>query len=386
MKIVLLGYSRGLISSRKIEQACRENVVFIALACGQQPDHSTIATFISAMKDEILPLFRDILLVCQEMDLLGGTFFALDGLKLPSNASKEWSGTRSELHRKKERLEAKVKELLKEHVQEDKGDDPPPGPGGRRDRDHQVQRLQKQAERLEKWLKDNDPKYGTTGKEISSNLTDNDSAKMKMSHGVIQGYNSQALIDGKHQVIIHAEAFGRGQDHAHAPPMLEGALENLQSLGHGAEYFAGKTFTADTNYHSDTKGSGITMSSHVDLGFQGLDGLVVGDGLGDMALAGQRRHAVQEDIATKDDLLSRQMHHHVGFGMSHAQFEHVDFTLPLIEGKTAAEMVIVCPNPIRILKGIGRLKLRTLVPEDNQVMQNWTRVLEIALGVEKSRG
>ena len=81
LKIVLLGYSRGLISSRKIEQACRENVVFIALACGQQPDHSTIATFVSAMKDEILPLFRDVLLVCQEMDLLGGTFFALDGLK-----------------------------------------------------------------------------------------------------------------------------------------------------------------------------------------------------------------------------------------------------------------------------------------------------------------
>jgi len=190
-------------------------------------------------------------LVCQEMDLLGGTFFALDGLKLPSNASKEWSGTRSELHRKKERLGAKVQELLKEHVQEDSRDDPPSGPGGG-DRELQVQRLQKQAAGLEKWLKDNDPKYGTTGKEISSNVTDNESAKMKTSHGVIQGYNSQALIDAKHQVIIHAEAFGRGQDHAHGPPMLEGALENLQSLGHGEEYFAGKIFTADTNYHSDT--------------------------------------------------------------------------------------------------------------------------------------
>jgi transposase len=55
LKIVLLGYARGLIFSRKIEQACRGNVVFIALACGQQPDHSTIATFVSSMKDEILP-------------------------------------------------------------------------------------------------------------------------------------------------------------------------------------------------------------------------------------------------------------------------------------------------------------------------------------------
>jgi transposase len=252
LKIVLLGYARGLVSSRKIEQACRENVVFIALACGQQPDHSTIATFVSSMQAEILPLFRDVLLVCQEMDLLGGTFFALDGLKLPSNASKEWSGTKSEMHRKKERLEAKVKELLAEHVQDDNQDDPPPGPGGGRDRERQVQRLQKQAERIEKWLQENEAKFGTTGKEISSNLTDNESAKMKTAHGVIQGYNSQALIDGKHQVIIHGEAFGRGQDHAHGPPMLNGVLGNLQSLGHGAEYFTGKIFTADTNYHSDT--------------------------------------------------------------------------------------------------------------------------------------
>ena len=39
LKVVLLAYSRGLISSRRIEQTCRENVVFMALACGQQPDH-----------------------------------------------------------------------------------------------------------------------------------------------------------------------------------------------------------------------------------------------------------------------------------------------------------------------------------------------------------
>jgi transposase len=83
LKVVLLAYSQGLISSRKIEQACRENVVFIALACGQQPDHSTIAAFVSSMKDEILPLFRDMLLICVEMNLLGGTMFALDGCKLP---------------------------------------------------------------------------------------------------------------------------------------------------------------------------------------------------------------------------------------------------------------------------------------------------------------
>ncbi len=50
-------------------------------------------------------LFRDILLICEEMELLDGTKFSLDGLKLSSNASKERSGTKSDLKKKKEKIE-----------------------------------------------------------------------------------------------------------------------------------------------------------------------------------------------------------------------------------------------------------------------------------------
>jgi transposase len=250
LKVVLLAYSRGLISSRKIEQACRENVVFMALACGQQPDHSTIAAFVSSMKDEILPLFRDVLLVCEEMNLLGGTMFALDGCKLPSNASKEWSGTLAELRKKKEKIETKVAQLLEEQVQADRGQGDLPGPGGSVTRQQQVEKLQRKAELIDRWLVENQPKQGAAGRENQSNITDNDSAKMMTSHGAVQGYNSQALIDGKYQVIVHGEAFGDGQDHGHVPPMLDGALANLQSLGHEPDYFKGKVFTADSNYHT----------------------------------------------------------------------------------------------------------------------------------------
>jgi transposase len=251
LKVVLLAYSRGLISSRKIEQACRENVVFIALACGQQPDHSTIAAFVSSMKDEILPLFRDVLLVCEEMNLLGGTMFALDGCKLPSNASKEWSGTFPELHKKKQKIEAKVAQLLEEQMQADQREENISEPkASGQSRHQQVEKLQKKADLMEKWLAENQPKMGTTGKENQSNITDNDSAKMMTSHGAIQGYNGQGLMDAKHQVIVHGEAFGNGQDHGHVPPMMTGALANLQSIGQGPDYFKGKILTADSNYHT----------------------------------------------------------------------------------------------------------------------------------------
>ena len=146
LKVILFGYSRGLISSRRIERACRENVTFMVLSCTQKPDHSTIAAFVSSMKDEILPLFRDILLVCEEENLLGGTFFAIDGLKLSSNASKEWSGKLSYFERKKEKLEKKVKQLIEEQEEEDKGEDDE-GKGGRSsgmsNREKRIERLQK---------------------------------------------------------------------------------------------------------------------------------------------------------------------------------------------------------------------------------------------------
>ena len=120
LKIVLFGYSRGMLSSRSLQRACAENITFMALACGLKPDHSTIAAFISSLDREIEPLFTKVLLVCEEENLLGGTHFSLDGLKLPSNAAKEWSGTFADLKKKQDALQKKVVQAMKEHRAADK--------------------------------------------------------------------------------------------------------------------------------------------------------------------------------------------------------------------------------------------------------------------------
>lgn len=250
LKIVLLGYSRGLTSSRDLERACTENVLFIALSCGQHPDHSTIAAFVSSMQKEILLIFRDILMVCEDEKLLGGTLFALDGCKLPTNASKEWSGKISALHKKKETIETRLKQLMEEQIEEDKKDLIKKKVGFGVDRDGQIERLKKKADRIGKWLEENEPKIGFQGREIQSNITDNESATMPTSKGTIQGYNAQALLDAKHQIIVHGEAFGNGQDHGHVPPMIDAAKENVTSIGKDEDYFRDQVFTADTSYHS----------------------------------------------------------------------------------------------------------------------------------------
>jgi transposase len=253
LEIVLLAYSRGIFSSRPIERACTENVTFMALAKCQQPDHSTIAAFVSSMKDEIRSLYTDVLLVCEEEGLLGGTFFAVDGCKLPSNASSRWSGKISDIRQKRDRIEAKVRQIIEEQIQADKkdaGDEKAARSFDRSNREEQIARLQKKADKINQWLEENDAKIGRQGREIKSNVTDNESAMMVTAHGTIQGYNGQALVDDSNQVIVHGEVFGDGQDHHHVLPMIDGAKENMKALGHEDDYFEDTILTADGLYHS----------------------------------------------------------------------------------------------------------------------------------------
>lgn len=53
LKVVLLGYARGLTSSRDIERACRENIVFMALSGDSAPHFTTIASFVAKLPAEV---------------------------------------------------------------------------------------------------------------------------------------------------------------------------------------------------------------------------------------------------------------------------------------------------------------------------------------------
>jgi hypothetical protein len=93
---------------------------------------------------------------------------------------------------------------------------------------------------------------GKQKKEVKSNITDNESAKMKTSKGTIQGYNGIASVDKKHQIIIAADAFGEGQEHHTLKPILKGIKQCYQKLGLSDDIFeAGVIVTADTGFANE---------------------------------------------------------------------------------------------------------------------------------------
>ena len=84
LKVVLLAYSRGILSSRRIAACCAENVLFMALSADTRPHFTTIAQFVSSMGAQIISVFRDVLTVCWTEGLIGKQMFAVDGCKIVS--------------------------------------------------------------------------------------------------------------------------------------------------------------------------------------------------------------------------------------------------------------------------------------------------------------
>jgi hypothetical protein len=162
------------------------------------------------MSEEVTALFRDVLLYCDELGLIGKEMFAIDGCKLPF--SKEWSGTRAE----KAKMGRAVRYLLKQRRQKEAPI---------------VEKEREQIKTLKAWLSENEDKPGKTGRPKKSNLTDNESAKMQGGHRDTRGYDGVAAVDSKHRVIVHAEAFGEPQEHGLLMPMVEGARENFRASG-----------------------------------------------------------------------------------------------------------------------------------------------------------
>lgn len=245
LKIVLLAYSRGIVSSRAIERLCRENVLFIAISGDSAPQFTTIAKFVRELGEEVSAIFTQVLLICDRQGLIGRQMFAIDGVKLSSNADKRRSGTHAELAHEAARMEAAVARMLKAHRRRDESKDS--GEANALDTTR-IERLQGEARRIREFLATHAERRSDKGAIRKSNVTDNDSAKMATSKGVIQGYTAVAAVDERAQIIVAAQTHGSGSEQSVLLPMVQmtDALRTAQTV-----------VTADAGYHSEANLQGL---------------------------------------------------------------------------------------------------------------------------------
>ena len=157
--LLLYAYCAGIVSSRKIERACYEDLAFRVLTGNQQPDHSRISEFRRRNLEALSGLFVQILRFCQEAGMVSLGHVALDGTKVQGNASKHKAMSHERMLKAEKQLEKEINALMRRaeilDAQEDKrygksnrGSDLPEELGRRQDRlarIHQA-RLEMEAE------------------------------------------------------------------------------------------------------------------------------------------------------------------------------------------------------------------------------------------------
>ena len=208
-KVLRYAYCMGLPSSRKIGKCLMEDVGFRMLAANNTPNFRTIADFRKEHLAALDGLFLQVLKLCQKAGMVKLGHVALDGTKM--------------------------KEFLRQAEETDAREDAEYGPDKRGDelpaelafREERLKKIREAKEALEREARE--AGAGEPKDKTQRNFTDPESRIMPSSSekgSFLQGYNCQAAVDDKHQVIVACDATQQTNDSRQAKPMMEQVKKN----------------------------------------------------------------------------------------------------------------------------------------------------------------
>jgi len=96
-------------SSLRFEKEAHRNVGIIWLLWKLGPDFKTIADFRKDNTEAFKQMFRQLILLCRELDLFGGELIAIDGSKFKAVNSKHRNFTKKKLKKALKHIDAKIK-------------------------------------------------------------------------------------------------------------------------------------------------------------------------------------------------------------------------------------------------------------------------------------
>ena len=305
VRLLLYGYSVGVMSSRRIERASYDDVAFRYLCADQHRDHDTIAAFRQQHLPVLAQLFTQVLQLCNKAGLVKLGHVAIDGTKLQANASKHRAMSYDRMEEKEKQLKAEVEKLLAQAAETDAAEDAQYGKGKRGDeltcelarRESRLKKIAEAKAALEQEARERaevakkaaeekmeerrkkeqergkkfgglppqvpDPEQARPDPKAQRNFTDRESRIMPdggRKGSFVQAYNAQIAVDGAAQIIVAAAITQESNDKRQLAPMLERVEQNL-----GAKPVAA---TADAGYFSqdqisDERVKGIELAGYV---------------------------------------------------------------------------------------------------------------------------
>ena len=115
LKVLFYGYLNNTYSCRKIAKAVKENIYFMWLSGGLQPDFRTINDFRGQkLKGNVENLFRQLVEMMVDLELISLEKQFIDGTKIEANAHKYSFVWKKAVEKNKDKLQGKIDAVLSE--------------------------------------------------------------------------------------------------------------------------------------------------------------------------------------------------------------------------------------------------------------------------------
>lgn len=207
--IVLYASMTSVISSRRIERLLATDVGFRVVASNERPDHGTICRFVVRHKEALEELFAQVVGLAAEAGLVDVTLVAVDGTKMPGDASPQRNTTLGDLRR---RFAGWADTVQANDAADDAAEADGAGTAP-------VAEMFEQ-DSMREWIRQRLDERDGEAEDRRMNLTDPDSGLLPRSGGGwVQGYNAQAAAVGG-GIVVAADVTANPADTTMLEPMV----------------------------------------------------------------------------------------------------------------------------------------------------------------------
>ena len=243
LKLYLYGYLNKIRSSRKLEKEAYRNIELQWLLQGLQPNYHTIADFRKVHALSLQSMFKLYVLFLSDAGLLGKTTIGLDGSKFKAVNSKKNNYNQKKIDKYRQFIEDKTTKYLQQLDELDKEESTAINDELTLKKEKIKQGLAKLQERTIKYDSLQQQLDATVDKQIST--TDPDSRSILITKSIVEvAYNTQNVVDDKHNLIVHTQATNTNDGKALYQAITQ-AKQNLQ-LANTDSVMA----LADKGYHT----------------------------------------------------------------------------------------------------------------------------------------
>jgi len=260
LRVITYGYLTQRFSSRRISQACREDLAMLWLSGMTQPKHSTIAAFRQKHLADLHGWMAQVVCLCVDLGMVGFEIGAIDGSKIHADASKHKAMSYQRMQELIPQLEDELARLVAAHGAADQAETAavlPDVPADHADRvrERLAHIRQAQADLKAQWAQAH-PEAPEPPPKAQINFTDPESSIMvTKNQGVQQAYNAQIVVDAQEGVIVGSAVSAHANDMRELVPALEDATATsphpFEKITADAGYFSAANVAAAEALHVD---------------------------------------------------------------------------------------------------------------------------------------